>query len=98
MKKINNTFMFEPKVNGDFEIDLELVPSKVRGSIHITDGEVTNGQEIIDHIARNSSETFLVNKTVFNHMVKNGYMNVCMWDNEKTEHGYETYQGGVIFA
>ena len=95
--KINNTLAFEPTTTDTFPT---LVNAEKRGQIFITDGEVTKGQDIIDHIKSNADKSFLVSKPAFDHLASLGYKNVCMFDPTKTvyEGDKATAQGGVIFA
>ena len=97
---ILNTLAFEPTVTPAFEEKFELSPADLRGSIFITDGEITKGCEIVATIKAQQNDTFLVSKVVFDHLSEIGYSNVAMFDPSLTEYEGEraTSQGGLLFS
>ena len=100
MIKILNTLAFEPKVTNEFIEKFELTPASTRGSILITDGEITKGCEIVATIKAQQNDTFLVSKVVFDHLSELGYRNVAMFDPKETQYEGEraTAQGGLLFS
>ena len=100
MIKILNTLGFYPNITPDFKDKFELTLASTRGSILITDGEITKGCEIVATIKANPNDTFLVSKVVFDHLKELGYRNVAMFDPSLTQYEGEraTAQGGLLFS
>jgi len=91
---------FAPAVTDSFNNEVEFVVDSNLNSDRVLiddNGNITNGQSVIDYMKSNPSKTFLVSFRIYDNRAKLGLSNVVKFDPNKSVYGSTgTIQGGLI--